>query len=74
MGGHEERLGTAQLTSRVMDWQGPRSRLCGTDTFRQALRASIELGKLGFTMRALRVTYTVHRARAKRSGAYRRPS
>ena len=71
MGGHEERLGTAQLTSRVMDWQGPRSRLCGTDTFRQALRASIELGKLGFTMRALS---DIHRARAKRSGAYRRPS
>ena len=61
MGGHEERLGTAQLTSRVMDWQGPRSRLCGTDTFRQALRASIELGKLGFTMRALS---DIHRARA----------
>ena len=71
MSEHEQRLGTAQLTSRVMDWQGPRSRLCGTDTFRQALRASIELGKLGFTMRALS---DIHRARAQRSGAYRRPS
>ena len=71
MSEHEQRLGTAQLTSRVMDWQGPRSRLCGTDTPRQALRASIELGKLGFTMRALS---DIHRARAKRSGAYRRPS
>ena len=53
MSEQEKRHGTASLTSRVMDLARTSIEALSTRTLRQALRASIELGKLGITMRAL---------------------
>ena len=53
MSEHEERHDVTSLTPRVTDLARTSIEVLLTRTLRHALRASIELGKLGFTMRAL---------------------
>ena len=70
MSEHEERHDVTSLTPRVTDLARTSIEVLLTRTLWHALRASIELGKLGFTMRALS---DMHRVRAWRSGVCGRP-
>ena len=57
MGGHEERLGVASLTSRVMDLARTSHRGAAARTRRQALGPRIETDELGFSVMALSDMY-----------------